>query len=527
MHRRELGKSHRLIHRREALKVAALTGSSLWLGAGLYGCADSNDEDFEAGVQTDDLNDGGVPLFAGGLTTSLLEERRYQAAVRGRLPRELRGTLYKNGPGLFDRAGVRRRTLLDGDGLITAYRFADGRVEFQNRFVRTPKFEAEQAAGRFLVDSWTTPLDEQGTVEDDTQSGVTVWPWGERLYAFDENSACWELSPNDLETVGKATFGLGEDEAAFFAHGKQLAGSAEFSLFGVRYGKLQYNYAVLDPEQRSRVARSFPVTDYGPPSYMHDWFVTPRFFVLHLMPAILDGEAIGGGSVLRDAIDWQPALPSRLLVFRRDDLEARPQVFEMDPAWMWHSVNAFERSDSELVLDWIGYDDPHHFVGAGAEWELIMQGELVRTGAPGVLRRSVLDLSAGRLSTERYEDLDDQEFPVVAPDRVGQAYRYTYLVHDPGAGVLYQSVAKIDLESGRHQTFDFGAGRIALEPTFVPRPGGRSEDDGWLLVEVANANTGRASLCVFDARAIEDGPIARVMLEHHVPMRFHGRWAPG
>lgn len=49
-----------------------------------------------------------------------------------------------------------------------------------------------------------------------------------------------------------------------------------------------------------------------------------------------------------------------------------------------------------------------------------MQGELLRTGAPGVLRRSVLDLSAGRLSTERHEDLDDQEFPAIAPDRVGR-----------------------------------------------------------------------------------------------------------
>ena len=100
MNRRELGKSHRLIHRRDALKVAALTGSSLWLGAGLSGCSDSSDEDFEAGVLADDLSDGAMPLFAGGLTTSLLEERRYQATVRGRLPRELRGALYKNGPGI-------------------------------------------------------------------------------------------------------------------------------------------------------------------------------------------------------------------------------------------------------------------------------------------------------------------------------------------------------------------------------------------------------------------------------------------
>jgi all-trans-8'-apo-beta-carotenal 15,15'-oxygenase len=35
----------------------------------------------------------------------------------------LQGTLYRNGPGLFDRGGGRKRMLLDGDGMIQAYQF--------------------------------------------------------------------------------------------------------------------------------------------------------------------------------------------------------------------------------------------------------------------------------------------------------------------------------------------------------------------------------------------------------------------
>ena len=40
----------------------------------------------------------GSPL---GLATSLKQEYTYQAGVEGKIPQELRGTLYRNGPGLF------------------------------------------------------------------------------------------------------------------------------------------------------------------------------------------------------------------------------------------------------------------------------------------------------------------------------------------------------------------------------------------------------------------------------------------
>jgi carotenoid cleavage dioxygenase-like enzyme len=38
--------------------------------------------------------------------------------VEGNIPRELNGSLYRNGPGLFERGGLRKPHLLDGDGLV-------------------------------------------------------------------------------------------------------------------------------------------------------------------------------------------------------------------------------------------------------------------------------------------------------------------------------------------------------------------------------------------------------------------------
>ena len=52
------------------------------------------------------------------LGQSINEEFHYAPRITGNLPKALNGTLLRNGPGLFERAGRRKRHLLDGDGLI-------------------------------------------------------------------------------------------------------------------------------------------------------------------------------------------------------------------------------------------------------------------------------------------------------------------------------------------------------------------------------------------------------------------------
>ncbi|WP_394836628.1 carotenoid oxygenase family protein [Pendulispora rubella] len=119
----------------------------------LGGCAVSGNG---AGAPRDAGSGAGAPLFLGGLTANLAEEQRYAATLTRTMPRDLRGTLYRNGPGIFKRGAARIATLLDGDGMVIASRFTDAGIEFQNRFVQTPRFAEETAAGTFLYDTWTT-----------------------------------------------------------------------------------------------------------------------------------------------------------------------------------------------------------------------------------------------------------------------------------------------------------------------------------------------------------------------------------
>ena len=68
--------------------------------------------------------------------------------ITGELPRELNGTLYRNGPNpQFDAPGAH---WFVGDGMLHAFHLENGRASYRNRWVRTPKWQAEHDAGRAL-----------------------------------------------------------------------------------------------------------------------------------------------------------------------------------------------------------------------------------------------------------------------------------------------------------------------------------------------------------------------------------------
>jgi len=71
-------------------------------------------------------------------------------ASKGTIPADLKGTLYRNGPGRLERGGHWVHHPFDGDGMITALRFEGGGVGLTNRFVRTEGWQAEEEAGRYL-----------------------------------------------------------------------------------------------------------------------------------------------------------------------------------------------------------------------------------------------------------------------------------------------------------------------------------------------------------------------------------------
>ena len=67
--------------------------------------------------------------------------------VAGRLPPELTGVLWRNGPAEHERFGHRYGHWFDGDGMVQAFSFDGAGVTHRARILDTPKRRRENAGG--------------------------------------------------------------------------------------------------------------------------------------------------------------------------------------------------------------------------------------------------------------------------------------------------------------------------------------------------------------------------------------------
>jgi all-trans-8'-apo-beta-carotenal 15,15'-oxygenase len=401
----------------------------------------------------------------------------------------------------------------------------NGSARVRARFVRTDKFREEERAGRYLYATWTTQrpggwLRNLGArPHPRAQAGITAKRWDDRLFAFDEGAQPWELNPESLETIGYG-LGLAEGQAAFAAHAKTDPVANEWLHFGVEYGRRCHLHLItFGAGMKLRAHRRIPLE--GAP-YMHDFAVSEGHLVLVRHPAEVNLlKMVAGLSSFKDAMAWEPARGNQLLVFERGGT-APPLILETEAAWMWHSLNAYDRG-SETILDFVGYDQPDHFLGAEAALSAVMLGQRGSFRHPGKLRRYVID-RAGKSVRQEILDHGHHDFPMLDPRRLTRRHRFGYFAAGDG-DFVWSSIVRRDMDSGAVQRHDFGAEQYALEPVFAPARDG-AEDTGWLLTLVYDARRNASRLAVLNAERVADGPVAEVHLDRPLPFRFHGTWWP-
>ncbi len=472
----------------------------------------------------------GADAWLALLGKSLRTEHDYLARIEGILPGDLRGTLYRNGPGLFERAGYRKSHLLDGDGMIQAFDFSGERVRFRNRFVRTAKFIEEERAGVFTHATWTTRapggmIANIGVPEILTQAGVTTLVKHDRLLAFGEVRLPYALDPASLETTGQFEIAGPASGINFKAHTKTDARTGDWILLGAEFGRRRKLHVVV----RDRDGRVRSRSAYTPERnvYVHDFFATERHVIVLLHP--LETSPFGllfGLESFTETLSWRPEHGNTLVIFDRNGTQA-PTLVEAPARFMWHALNAYE-SGNDIIADFVGYDAPDHFIGQNPPLKAIMNGARGEGEIPGEVRRYVIDIAA-RTVREDVVSGEHHEFPIVNPAHVCAPHRIGYFAHSRDSSWYHDGVAVIDFKTGKAETFSFGPKHRVGEPIFAAKPGHRYEvlkdrEPGWLLAEVLDGAAGTSFLAVFDAEMIAAGPIARIVLTHHVPISFHGYW---
>ncbi|MBK5276331.1 MAG: carotenoid oxygenase family protein [Desulfuromonadales bacterium] len=513
-----------MVTRRQFLLLAGEAGVSL----AVSGCAASpplRKDVFE------EFGDPARPYL--GLATSLREEHSYEARIEGKIPTRLRGTLYRNGPGLFDRNGLRKRNLLDGDGMVQSFRFHDQGVHYRNRFVRTEKYLAEESAGRFTRESWSTQApggwwaNFMAPGKLTGQASITVFYWRDRLYAFDECSLPYELDPDTLETSGLSHLGLPEGMTVYAAHAKLDPRNGEWLHFGVRYGPASKLHVTIFSS--SGALKHHRELTLPRNVYMHDWFVSGNYLIFNLHPVEIDylGVLLCRRSLV-DSLNWRPEKGNLVMVLDREG-DNPPFFLDASASYMWHTLNAYEEG-GDLVADYIGYRNPDHFVGRHPLVSAVMTGQKGDHVYPGELRRYRIDTKARTLREETVGK-GSYEWPRINEQLRCCNYRFGYMARARPGAFFWNEIVRIDMKTVQTDSYDFGPTCYCTEPVFIPLPGRaysfeHASEPGFVATEVFDSMTRRSFLALFQAEQLASGPVAIVHLTHHVPFSYHGWWHP-
>ncbi|MFJ4290735.1 carotenoid oxygenase family protein [Cupriavidus sp. NPDC089707] len=455
-----------------------------------------------------------LACLAGNFAPILMECDAHDLPVSGELPRALRGTLYRNGPNPQHAPRDDRYHWFIGDGMVHAFHIEDGRVRYGNRWVRTNKFERERAAGRALFGSWGNPATTDASVqgqEDGVANTHIVWH-ANRLLALEEADLPVEMDPHSLATRGNCTFG-GELAGAFTAHPKIDPVTGEMVFFAyAATGPFTptMRFGVVDGDGRLVRLEHFEAP-YA--SMVHDFMVTQQHVLFPVMPLT--------GSMARamrgePAYAWEPQMGTHVGIMPRGGSVAQMRWFRGEACYVFHVMNAWD-DGGRIVADVMEYPRAPLF-GSGAE------GPDNRAR----LCRWTFDLG-GNTDTFTRARIDDMpgEFPRIDERFATLPYRHGYFAsrqHDASGPGTYDTLVHLDLQTGARHRHALPAGDLVSEPVFVPRAPDSAEGDGWLLATVYRGGEHRSDLAVYDATAIEAGPVALVHLSHRVPFGFHGSW---
>lgn len=460
------------------------------------------------------------PFFNHPYLSGHHEPVRFEATapdliVDGELPDDLAGVFYRNGPEPLYPTREGEYHWFDGDGMVYAMHFANGRASLRNRWVRTEKFELEMAAGRRLFGMFGNPMTADPSVQGKhyNTGNTNIILHGGKLLALMEGSQPVAMDPHDLTTLGVHDYD-GRIASTFSAHPKIDYATGELVNIGANIngftGAAELQYTITTREGVVRHAAVIPIPHAA---LIHTFLLTENWVVIPVIPLDSDIQrAMKGGPMTA----WNTGRPTKLALLPREGKAEDVRWFEFDPRHMFHECNAWEE-DGKLVADVAAANGTALFPDQDGNWQTHADTALS-------LRRWTIDLATASMKEETLNDRDIQ-FP--RPDdrlmtrKTRQSYGNMNLHSKDGRVDGMDAVLRFDTVSGKEDYYHFGKGSACGELVFAPRVGAKDEADGYAMSLVHRANSPTSELAIFAATDIAAGPIASVRIPFRVPSGFH------
>ncbi len=454
--------------------------------------------------------------------------------ISGKLPANLRGTLYRNGPGRLERGGVRVGHWFDGDGAILAVHFNTRNPVSQRnrvsegatavyRYVQTSGYLEESQAGKFLYGNYGMtapgPIWHQWLKPVKNAANTSVLALPDKLLALWEGGKPHALDLQTLETKGLDSLSQLTNNLPYSAHPKRDSKTGEIFNFGISPG-INSILNIYKSDSTGKIIQKGRTIIQGLP-LVHDFVLAGQYLVFFVPPVRINLlSVLTGFYSYSDAMEWKPELGTQVLIFDRETLSLVSRI-ETEPWFQWHFSNGYVDDSNSIVVDFVRFPD----FTTNQRLKQVATGE-TNIAAEGRFWQVRINPETGKVTAS--EQLLDRacEFPIVPPSQVGRNSRYSYLsMHRKGADIgreLYGAIARFDHHTQTLIEADLGGDRYPTEPIYAPDA--ENSEQGWILTVVYDGNSDSSEVWVFDSNALDSEPVCKLGLPSIIPPGFHGTW---
>ena len=443
--------------------------------------------------------------------------------VEGRLPKSLKGTLYRSGPMRFSSVdGQMYGHWFDGDGGVVGVRLdGTGNAQGAVRLIESTGLQRERKRGRRLFSgygsgtrgAWWKIL----TNQFKNVSNTNVISWNDELWSMVESHGPTRIHPDTLETIGVANLD-GQLRGGFSAHPHFV--KDRLINIGMQFG-MRSKLFLYELRPGSPAKRLVQVPNPHCP-VLHDFALTEKHAVLIQPPIRIDFMTVfkNQGAVAPGML-WEPKKGTEIVIIPLDD-PTNMKRFVVDPFYQWHIGNAWE-DQSDIFVELVMYPDFQSNTALGQ----IPTGKPNTGGLNGQLTRIRIKPAAESIEKtilgEAY-----CEFPQVSSRHFGTRNPFSVVANfsDQQASFvgIHDRLSFIEHESGDWTSISFGPETYTGEAIIVPKSVG-DKFKCWIAAMFFDGRTNRTGMAIIDADHFADGPVAKTWFPGPVPFTFHGHWS--
>lgn len=510
----------------------------------------------------------------------------YFCRVEGEVPKDLCGTLFRNGSNRFKDGRYQIDHPYDGDGFVASLAIRDGTAYFRSRFIETYEYKAEKEVGRVLFrGTFATQRSSSnfGDLYVKNTSNTNIQYFKGHLWSLFEAGQPYSLCPYTLRTRGLDTLGgvirtglpfdlgstlsnklmgsmvsaaqtfLSNEEYfqshrvpnhlieagghALTAHPHIIDGTLCTFSYQMKMGILDSADVSFPPlytevrfmefDDSSMDLRREKTISIPGFAFLHDFAITKNYYIIFKNPVTVDNATyMSGKAPAASCVRWQGDRPTIMYLVPRA-ASGVPRTFELPSSFVFHHANAYETEDGRNVVV-----DSIHYPSLPAVGKEALPSQCIDPNAAfqSRLRRvTIQDVESSNKPTISVETQSEKylEMPSVRDSCRGSKHRYVYGYESDFSKELI-GISKIDTLRSSTSSWFPESKQFLLEPHFVARESNDNDnddnDDGWVIAQYIDSSTGKSGFFIFDARRIEQGPLCKVWLQKPLPSGLHGCW---